>query len=61
MNGNLHPIFQEILEPYKNPHAVALGTLGGKVKSQRKALSSKKNGSLGGRPKQTEVSKESAQ
>ncbi len=31
----------------KNPHAVALGS----IKSRKKALSSKKNGARGGRPK----------
>jgi len=31
----------------KNPHAVALGS----IKSRKKALSSKKNGKKGGRPK----------
>ena len=30
--------------PSKNKHAVALGRLGGKVKSPKKALSSRKNG-----------------
>jgi len=34
----------------KNPHAVALGKLGGKKKSPKKALSSKENGKKGGRP-----------
>lgn len=37
----------------KNKHAVALGTLGGKARTPKKALSSKKNGKLGGRPKST--------
>jgi hypothetical protein len=35
----------------KNPAAVALGTLGGKVKSEAKAKTSAANGALGGRPK----------
>ena len=35
----------------KNPHAVALGRIGGKVKSEKKAKSSRENGKLGGRPK----------
>jgi hypothetical protein len=34
----------------KNPAAVALGTLGGKVKSEAKAKSSAANGAKGGRP-----------
>lgn len=37
---------------YKNPAAVALGKLGGSVKSKRKSKSSADNGRLGGRPKQ---------
>jgi hypothetical protein len=36
---------------YKNPNAVALGGLGGRVKSERKRLSSSVNGRKGGRPK----------
>ena len=36
---------------YKNPHAVALGTLGGRSKSEAKQRSSRNNGKLGGRPK----------
>ena len=35
----------------KNPHAVALGRMGGLVKSKAKKKSSAKNGKLGGRPK----------
>ena len=35
----------------KNPAAVALGKLGGKVTSEAKKKSSKENGKLGGRPK----------
>jgi hypothetical protein len=34
----------------KNPAAVALGTLGGKVKSEAKAKTSAANGTKGGRP-----------
>jgi len=34
----------------KNPHAVALGRLGGKVKSTLKAKTSAENGKKGGRP-----------
>lgn len=33
-----------------NKHAQALGKLGGKVKSKKKAKASRKNGLLGGRP-----------
>ena len=35
----------------KNPHAVALGRRGGKVKSEAKAKTAKRNGKKGGRPK----------
>ena len=35
----------------KNPHAQALGKLGGKKKSKKKSLTSKENGKKGGRPK----------
>jgi hypothetical protein len=35
----------------KNPAAVALGRMGGKVKSEAKAMSSRANGKLGGRPR----------
>jgi carbon monoxide dehydrogenase subunit G len=35
----------------KNPAAVALGSLGGKVKSETKAKTSAANGAKGGRPK----------
>lgn len=38
-------------EPTKNPAAVALGRLGGLVKSQRKAETARLNGKRGGRPK----------
>lgn len=37
----------------KNPAAVSLGKLGGKVKSKKKAKSSAENGKKGGRPKLT--------
>ena len=40
---------------YKNPHAIALGTLGGKSKSPAKVAASKKNGAKSkGRPKSTQ-------
>lgn len=35
----------------KNPHAVALGRAGGKVKSEAKAQAVRENGKKGGRPK----------
>ena len=35
----------------KNPHAVALGKLGGSVSSPKKIKAVKENGKLGGRPK----------
>lgn len=37
----------------KNPAAVALGRLGGSVKSDKKSKSSAANGALGGRPRKT--------
>jgi hypothetical protein len=42
---------QEALEKDKNPAAVALGSLGGKAKSEAKAKTSAANGAKGGRPK----------
>lgn len=44
---------QEELEKEKNPAAVALGRLGGSVKSEKKSKSSAANGALGGRPRKT--------
>ena len=42
-------------EQHKNPHAVALGKIGGKrggkSKSTAKAAAARRNGKLGGRPK----------
>lgn len=35
----------------KNPAAVALGKLGGRVKSEKKAAAVRENGKKGGRPK----------
>jgi hypothetical protein len=35
----------------KNPHAVALGSLGGSKKSKRKTAAARENGKKGGRPK----------
>lgn len=35
----------------KNPHAVALGKLGGKAKSRKKTRAVRQNGKLGGRPR----------
>jgi hypothetical protein len=37
-------------KPRKNPHAVALGRLGGLAKSAAKAAAVRDNGKLGGRP-----------
>ena len=39
----------------KNPAAVALGTLGGKAKSETKAKTSAANGAKGGRPRMTRL------
>lgn len=39
------------MKPKKNPAAVALGRLGGSVRSEAKAAAAKKNGAKGGRPK----------
>lgn len=38
----------------KNPHAVALGKLGGQSKSEAKREASRTNGKKGGRPKKLE-------
>ena len=42
-------------KPSKNPHAVALGKLGGKVKSEKKSAAVRENGKKGGRPKKVEL------
>ena len=39
--------------PRKNPAAVALGRMGGKVKSEKKAQAVRENGKRGGRPLKT--------
>ncbi len=41
---------KQTLEHKKNPHAVALGRLGGSVSSPRKTRAVRINGRLGGRP-----------
>jgi hypothetical protein len=47
-----HPIVSRVRDTVKkNPHAVALGKRGGKVKSRAKSRASRKNGKLGGRPR----------
>jgi hypothetical protein len=38
-------------EEESNPHAVALGALGGKSKSDKKSAASRANGKRGGRPR----------
>jgi hypothetical protein len=37
--------------PAKNPAAVALGRLGGRIKTAAKAEAARRNGKLGGRPR----------
>lgn len=39
------------LRTRKNPHAIALGRLGGKAKSKKKAAAVRRNGLKGGRPR----------
>ena len=41
-------------QPSKNPAAVALGRLGGRVKSARKTEANRRNGKLGGRPRKVQ-------
>jgi len=41
-------------QPSKNPAAVALGRLGGRVRSARKTEANRRNGKLGGRPKKAQ-------
>ncbi len=38
----------------KNPAAVALGRLGGRVRSPRKTEANRRNGKLGGRPRKAQ-------
>ena len=38
----------------KNPAAVALGRLGGRVRSARKTEANRRNGKLGGRPRKVQ-------
>lgn len=42
---------EDLHQPKKNRAAVMLGRRGGKKRSEAKALASKANGKLGGRPK----------
>lgn len=39
----------------KNPAAVALGKLGGRVRSDAKTLAARANGKKGGRPRKTKL------
>lgn len=39
----------------KNPHAVALGKRGGRVKSELRKIQARINGKLGGRPKKVQA------
>jgi len=39
------------VSPRKDPHAVALGRKGGKVRSEAKTLANRENGKKGGRPR----------
>jgi hypothetical protein len=41
----------------KNPHAVALGKLGGKAKTDAKVEAARLNGRKGGRPRKDDLSK----
>jgi hypothetical protein len=41
----------------KNPAAVALGRLGGKIKTAAKAEAARRNGKLGGRPRKNQKTK----
>lgn len=43
------------MKPTKNPAAVALGKLGGSVRSQAKSAAAKDNGKRGGRPRKKQI------
>ena len=48
-------IFSPMTNERKNPHAVALGKLGGKSRNAAKIAAAKTNGRLGGRPKKNRI------
>lgn len=57
-DGTMRPLTKKEVSDWQrrmNPHAKALGKLGGKVKSEAKAAAARENGKKGGRPRKQKL------